>query len=179
MDVVITRSNDVFLFDAKVSGYDTAVWKTISGTPAVVSNKIQINAAEINSHYAFRNVNLEFLLTIQTAPTAGDERQFGLKSANFGNKSALIFYISGANFSARAYDEAGNLIASYVINWDSNWTNTESRFRISTSERNVFFSINDTIVAKFEDVLLTKLPLSVNILNTNADDLLLSSVSAY
>ncbi len=36
-----------FYYDPSRQGYDTTLWKTVTGTPTVASNKIRLNTAEI------------------------------------------------------------------------------------------------------------------------------------
>jgi hypothetical protein len=179
MHVNIDRNSNIFLYDVKTSGYDTNIWNTISGTPTVATGKLKLNTAEINSFAAFTKCSVEFLMTIPTAPTSGDSRSWGLKVYNYGNKGRIEFNITDTNFTAKVYDDSGTLIDSIPITWDSNWTNIEARFRITFSERNVFFSINDVIVARFQEVDVTENPLALHIINSVADDLLFAAVSAF
>lgn len=179
MDVQITRSNEIFLYDVQVHGYDTNIIKALTGTPTVASNKLRLNAAEICTFAFFRNATVEFLLTIPAVPTASDVRAWGLKDANSGNKSRVEFDITGTAFTAKAYDEAGTIIESVTINWSSAWTATETRFKIKLSERNVFFLVGDTIVARIENEAMTKIPLFAHVINSNADNVDLASIAVY
>lgn len=179
MDIIGTRNDEIFLFDPKVFGYDTSIWKTISGVPAIVGNDLSLNAAEINSFAVFRNGSIEFALTIPVAPTAGHARAWGLKVANLGNNGRIEFDITGTVFSAKIYDESGTLLGSYPINWNAAWTAAQVKYRLFYWERNCYFAINNTIVAKFEEVAMSKLPLSLHVNNSVADAMLLSALSVY
>jgi len=179
MHVNIDRNSNIFLYDVKTNGYDTNIWNTISGVPSVASGKLVLNNAEVNSFAAFTKCSIEFLMTIPTAPTLGDSRAWGLKTYNYGNKGRIEFDITDTNFTAKVYDDSGTIIESIPITWDTNWTNTEARFRISFSERNVFFSVNDVIVARFQEVNVTENPLALHIINGTADNLLFAAVSAF
>jgi len=186
MDVQITRSNDIWQYDPSIDGYtDDTVFKTISGTPAISAGKLRLSNAEIISKSAFRNSNLEINMTIPTAPTAGDVRQFGFKLYNDGLDGRTEFDIADTVFSAKLYDRDGTIISAKVINWSSAWTAAEAKYGISVSETNVFFKINNTIVAKFEyskdltTKYITKNPLSIHFDNNLVDNLDITSISVF
>ena len=158
MYINYSRADEIFLYDPKVTAYATSGLVTLSGTPTETLNKLVVNTAEFVSSQVFRNGALEFILTIPTAPAAGDVRSFGFKNANPGNNGKIIFDITDDALTAQIFGEDGTQIGdSYPITWDAIWTNTEIRCRIFYWERNCFFTINDTIVAKFEEVELSKL----------------------
>ena len=188
MDVEIRRDADIFLYDAQLDGYsDGDIFATVSGTPAISSNNLRLTSAEIVSVRAFRNMNVEMYMNIPTAPTAGDDRQFGMKNLNDGNIGRMEFDITGAVFTANVYDREGVIIESKVINWDTDWTAEDVRYRISFSERLVLFTVDDTIVARYEsgidheitaDTELSKRPLCIHITNGNADNINILTVNA-
>lgn len=189
VDVQITRNNDIFKYDPAVDNYsDGDIFKKVggAGTPAISSGKLRLNAVEIISMESFKNAALVINMLIPTAPTAGDSRTWGFKSYNDGDLGRCEFVISGVNFTANVYDRAGTLIAAKVINWNAAWTNTAARYRINISESNVFFSVNDVVVARFQDgvgreitagVKLRKLPVEIHINNVNADNVDVTSVA--
>lgn len=179
MDVKITRSNDIWSFDPQVGGYDETLWKTITGTPAIAGTILRLTSAEIISYQVFKNLSVEFAVTVPTAPATGDSKAWGLKNYSKGNKARAEFDITDAVFTAKVYDESGTVIASKTITWDATWTAAEARYRISISERNVFFAVDDTIVARFEDVNVAKSPVSLHIVNADADNLDVGAVVAY
>lgn len=180
MDIQQTRNNIVNLYDPKRDQYDVSWWSTISGAPSISANKLLLTAAEIVSWANYRNGAAEFFVNVPTAPAIGDVRAWGFKSADMGNKSRMEFDITGAVFSAQIFDESGAQIGiSYPINWLPAWTGVEIRCRVFYWERNVFFSINNVTVAKFEEVGVSKLPNSLHIINSNADSLLIGTVAVY
>jgi len=182
MDVQITMRGEFYTFDAKVDGFDENFWKKISGTiadPSTTSNKLRLTSAEINTIPSFQQSSVEFLATVPVAPVAAQSKTFGYKNAGAGNQGRAEFDITGTAFTAKVYDEAGTIIESKTINWDSGWTANESRFRVTTAGRSVTFVINDTIVAQFNDVDISPVPKQIHIKNGNADNLDIAVVSIY
>jgi len=185
MDVQITRSNDIWKYSPLTDGYsDGDFFGTISGTPAIASNKLRLNAAEIASISSFKNASVEMLLTIPVVPTAGDVRIFGWKAMDDGDLGRAEFEVTDDEFFASVYEPDGTLIASKPIPWDSDWTADIARYRISMSENNIFFAINNVIVARFEntkeitaDVALVKKPLEIHVSNENSDNLDITSIN--
>lgn len=187
MDVNVRRSNELWQYDPSVDGFTSgSILFTAAGAPAISGGKLRLNAAEVVSLAAFRNSSLDMAINVPTAPTAGDARSFGLEMNGGANKCRMKFDISGTVFSASVYNANGTLIGTKTINWSSAWTATEAIYRISFSERNVFFTVNDVIVASFLDqqellasVTLGKQPVSVFLKNENADNMDCGVLSVY
>lgn len=187
-DVQITRSNDSWKFDPAADGYsDGAIFKTLSGAPSIVSENLVLNAAKIISLNGFKNGSVEMRLTVPTAPANGDSKYFGFAhNDNNALIGAYLFDITDNVLSAKIYDSVGTEILSKTINWSASWTNTLSTYRISISERNVYFAINDTIVARFEDSrdfddghISFRGPRCVKISNADTDNLLVSLITVF
>lgn len=185
MDVQITRSNEFWQYDPIVDEYTSGdLLKTISGAPAISGSVLRINSAEVASLNTFKNGASEFDLIIPTAPAAGDDKEFGLKLVAGGNRGKYMFDITDAVFSAKIYDETGTLISSKTITWATAWTAASAIYAIKFSESNVFFTVNGTVVAKFENgheiiasTSLSKLPLAVYVDNNDADNVDIKSIS--
>lgn len=64
-----TQIDSNFVYDPKRSGYDENLWETLSGTPAISSNKLRVSNAGI-IHYAdlFRGF-YNFILNVPATPT--------------------------------------------------------------------------------------------------------------
>ena len=186
MNVQIVRQGEIWQYNPLTEGYtNDDVFHAITGTPAVSSNKLRLNADEVISYdKRFKNGSMEFLITIPTAPASGDVRQIGLK--NNDNKGAMLFDITDTAFTAKVYDASGTIIATKTINWSSGWTAAEARYRISWGERDVYFAINDTIVARFEagvdkditeDKIIGKNPIAIYLKNSNSDNMDVSLIN--
>ena len=186
MDVNIVRSGQIFQYNPATEGYSANdVFTPLTGTPTISSDKLRLNAAEVLTYdKRFQFGNLEFLLTIPAAPTAGDVRSFGFK--NNDNKGMMVFDITGAVFSAKVYDSKGTLIATKTINWDSDWTAAEAQYRIAWNNRNIYFLVDDVFVARFdegfdkdivaEDIMGSQ-PMGIYINNGNADNVDVSLIN--
>lgn len=175
MDTTISRKNQSFLWTGKVSGYDTTIWKPITGTPTLSSDKIRINAAEITTFLALKNGDVEIGITVPTAPTAGDSRFFGIYSPTLSTKGKMLFSVEDDECFVLAHDDDGTEIFKEQIVWDSDWTNAEARYRISWNANQILFSVNGTIVYQTSDPavarLIPSLPNNITIKNVNSDNL--------
>ena len=58
-----------FIYDPQKSGYDDSVWKTLSGTPAVASNKLRFNAAAAIEYYDVVRGVFNFGVNVPSAPS--------------------------------------------------------------------------------------------------------------
>jgi hypothetical protein len=162
------------------------IFHTLAGTPAITALKLVINGDEVESLDYFKvGTSLELEISVPVVPTAGDVRAWGFKIDNDGNKGRMEFDITDTVFSAKVYDADGTIIASKTIPWDSDWTATEAKYRITWGERYVCFSVNGTIVANFQDQsdfttqTLSKKPMPIHIQNDNADALNVALISIY
>jgi len=192
MDAIITRPGGVYSYDSYRDQHDTNLINDLSGSSSISSNKLLISNADVVTFAAVNNSQVELLLQIPVAPVAAQSKVFGLKSPAGGDRGAIVFDITGAVFTAKVYNAAGTTtLFSQEITWSSAWTDTLTRFRISATERNVLFIIEDTIVAHFErkfgtdaqaGVLVntfTRNALPVRITNGNADNLFLSTINIF
>lgn len=59
-----------FYYDPAREGYDTTLWKTVSGTPTVASSKIRLNAAKIIGYADIFKGEVTYKLNIPTVPMA-------------------------------------------------------------------------------------------------------------
>lgn len=164
------------VYDPSIVGYDTTIFKALSGAPAMSGSLLRLNAAEICTYGFWRRLIAEFTLTIPAAPTAGDVRAFGLKAPALGNRGRAEFTITGAVIAAVAYNDAGTLVCNQTITWDVAWNNTPVRFKIDTKVGPAKFYINDTLVATATGKSSIPTPLHIN--NANADALDMTAVMA-
>lgn len=175
-----------FAYDPQVDGYTTGVfWNTVAGTPAVTSNLLVFEPAEEAASLASitEHVDIEFVLTVASAPASGDARLWGLRNPSMGNRGAAYFEIAGAVFRVRLYAEDGTtLLLDKEITWDAAWNNTPTRFRVQIGQAGARFWINDVLqpLCVVDNLLATmpKIPLRVDIKNGtgSAGNLSLSSL---
>lgn len=188
MDVQITRTGGTFLYDAFRDQYDTNIIQDLAGVPVMAANKLLISAADICTYTAGSNANLEMLISIPVAPVAAQSKVFGFKSPATGNRGAMVFDITDDVFTAKVYNLAGTAtLFSYTIPWSAAWTATETKFRISATERLVVFAIEDVIVAQYNQPQsatisaksLSRCPIPIRVTNVNADNLLIGTLALY
>lgn len=188
MNVQIVRTGDVWGYNPLSEGYtEDAVFSAVAGTPTISSNKLRLNAASIITYdKVFLNGSMEIQMIIPAVPTTGDDREFGLKDTATSTKGAMLFDVTDDVFTAKVYDASGVLVASKVINWNADWTNEEANYRITWTERDVYFVINNVIVARVEggfdkDIvsadILSKKALHLYIANANSDNMDISLIS--
>lgn len=166
-----------FVYDPRLYGYKTSFFTTITGAPAISGNKIRLNAASFQTLEQYYLGDYEFLLTIPTAPTLGDSRQFGIKSLTLGNTYSAYFSISGTSFQTITYGETGSTIQATTVGWVADWTNTEATYKIRWRIDRVEFLVNNIIVAThFQNSANTlsiprNISLPLYVLNANADNM--------
>lgn len=164
-----------FYYDPARQGYDTSIWHTLNGNPAVSGDKLLLNGAA-TIHYG-DCVRGEFLMRmiIPTAPAAGNGRSWGLRSINLG--AYIYFNIGASTFSAETSDGNGNN-DSVVLTWNTAWNNVPVDFRIRWEAGTAKFFINNTQVAACTDISITGQPLSLFLSNETSDNMYLSTVTA-
>lgn len=142
-EVIHLDKRDGYIYDPIVKGYDTTFWKSVTGTPTISSNQIQYNAQASASYLLHIYTEMEFLVTIPAVPTSGDSRQFGLKNPATNNLGAVYFDITGATFSGKIYDSAGNLY-TVPLTFTSGWAATATVFKIRWEPGQILFYAGTT-----------------------------------
>lgn len=164
-----------FYYDPQRQGYDQAVWKTISGTPAISSNLLRLNTATIVGHTDIYSADLAICATVPVAPTAAQDKRFGFAQLNMG--AYVGFKIDGSKFYIEAASPDTSIVSTEVA-WNSDWTAQPVVYRILWSNNQVKFYIkllgsnNEVEVGRINDtVALPKWPMSLHVRNANADNL--------
>jgi hypothetical protein len=165
-----------FVYDPKRQGYDTELWKTLSGTPSVSSDEIILNNASIVHYGDIYGCTVTFRLIIPAIPTLGDYRQFGLASVGFG--SSILFDITDNIFSIKTNDGKGNSVSS-AITFDPAWAGTSVDFKIHWSAGMADFFVNNVamIPHRISDISVSSGPMSLYLNNTNADNMAIVSIN--
>lgn len=101
-----------FIYDPQRSGYDENLWKTISGTPAISSNKLRVSNASI-LHFAdlFRGY-FNFILNIPATPTnayltGGDSATSVIATWNAVEDGEFAITIDGVAYDITGLDFSG------------------------------------------------------------------------
>ena len=183
MEAHISHTYTSYVLDPQVYGLDGSIWKTVSGTPTVTSSKYRLNAAEIITYSQFRFGEIEFNVTVPAAPTASDNRRFGLSGKALGNRGLIAFEIGTAGeLRARVRDKFGNSLFNELIPWQSAWTNTATLFRIGWTRNSVVFTVTLTdgttpwTTTYIAGVNPLSLPMGIDVLNGNSDNMDVTSV---
>lgn len=138
------KPRSAVIYDVKVRQYDTSFWKTLSGAPSVVSNKLRLNQAEICSYYQFLFGIFNFAVNIPTTPSAGEAKKIGLINPSSPTLGSAYFEIAGAVFKAVSYDDDGNAETT-TLTWSGEAT--EQIFSIKWERDTIIFSLDGVVVA--------------------------------
>lgn len=155
------------MYDVEMRGYDRSFWKTLAGTPSVVSNKIRFTSAEGASWYQFLFGTIEFAVNVPAVPTGGDARKIGLINASAPTRGSVYFEVTGTTFRAVSYDDEGN-----VQTTDLTWSGegVEQEFKIEWEESYIVFSLAGVAVANHL-TRIGKIPQALYFNNGNADNM--------
>lgn len=177
---------DGYVYDGVIKRVDTSFWKQTAGTTTMSSNKLLFNAAGMASYIQHEFADVEFALRIPAVPTSGDARHWGLRAPASLNFGAAYFDVTGAVFSCKVVDNVGNAYST-TVSWSSDWTNTETMFRIIWGPDRVQFlagvvtaSVVDyTVLATFDLIShgIPEIALPLRISNGNSDNVYLGYVA--
>jgi hypothetical protein len=163
---------DGFIYDPIIKGFDTLFWATLAGTPAMSSNVLRLTSASIASYTEYFLADIQFRLNIAVAPTAGQNKVFGLYSPVTTALGSAYFKINGAVFTAESTDDVGNT-KSTTLTWSS-YEGVETVFRIRWEEDAIKFYIGGAVVATHSVVVPSygsSLALPIRVTNANADNM--------
>jgi len=156
-----------FYYDPTRQGYDTQLWKTVTGTPTVVSDVIRFNQAESVGYGDIFKGNIKMSVIVPVEPTTADVRSFGFKQ--IANNSYALFKIVDDVFSCEC--SFGGNTTNIVLTWNSDWTNTATDFEIVWTGFSAQFLINGVQVAFISDESIPHEAMSLSISNSNDDSM--------
>lgn len=165
-----------FYYDPQRQGYDTTLWKTVSGTPTIAANMLVLNAATVIHYGDLYQARAVFNVSIPSAPTGGNVRFIGLGQLN--DSITVGFYVNGTEFGAISSD--GSVTTTVPITWKNIWTATYINLEVRWKGYGVTFYIDGVKQATInsEDPGLIWKPLSLYIDNAaNSDDLSIKSIN--
>ena len=157
---------DTVIYDVKMRGYDRSFWKTLTGTPSIVANKLRLNAEEAASYYQFLFGIFEFAVNVPAAPTAGDARKIGLINPSAPTRGSIYFEIVGAIFRAVSYDDDGT-VQRTTLAWSGD--GVEQVFKIEWEKDYIVFSLAGIALASHKARIGT-IPHALYLTNENADN---------
>lgn len=164
-----------FYYDPQRQGYDQAVWKTITGTPAISSSLLRMNTATAVGYTDIYSADLTICATFPLAPVAGQDKRIGFAQLNMGAYVGFkmlddAFYIEAAS--------PNTTIVQTEITWQATWTAVPVAFRVLWENNQVKFFVNvigqnnEVEVGRINDTAaLPKFPLSLYVHNGDGDNL--------
>jgi len=160
---------------------DTVVWSTdhfvlTSDTISGVSSITVLSAVSGGAGTDISGAGYMNGLTGTGTVTTASNKQFGLKSASYGNQNAILFQVTGDKLICRGYDKDGNTEYD-TVTWLAAWTATATKYRISWYKDRVKFFVSDIQVAELNTSFPETAALSVYISNGDADNLDLSFIA--
>lgn len=174
MDIRSSQAYYAFIYDPYLYGFNTAYWKELNGTASAATNKIRVNSVTIVSKHQYLRGKFIFGLTMASAPTVGQNKEFGLKSPGLGSsRNACYFQILGSTLNAIVIALDGTVTTTAVDSSfvsGTTWT-TKNDFRILWNLSSVQFFINGVRCAEVTDrnLLPDKTTIPVWIANNNID----------
>ncbi len=162
-----------YIYDPVIKQYDTAFWKTTSGTPAISSTVLRFTSAAAASYLLHKFGDFEFAFNVPTTPSAGEAKHWGLRAPSTDTQGAAYFEIAGAVFTCVTCDDAGTAETT-TLTWSA-YQAAATKFRILWEADRVQFMIDGSIVATHK----TRVPsnaLPLRIVNADADNCDLSYI---
>jgi hypothetical protein len=151
-----------FYYDPVRQGYDTDTWSTLTGAPIVVSNKLSLKSSSI-AHFAdLLRGDISFCVNIN-APIAGDTVKFGV--GDFNDVEGAFFNIKDDVFTV--FTQTDGATTSVTVPWVSDWTSTDTVFRIKWEAGSVKFYVGGQLKATISTTIPNE-PLYLYALSTSA-----------
>lgn len=172
------KSDDFFSFvyEPSILGYSERFFKTLAGFPVLTSNgNLNLNEVILQTRPKFLGGNLAYNLTVPSAPSGGDDKEFGVREVIGDSEEVAYFQISGSDFRVVSGDQEGNTESS-TLDWEASWTSTETRFEIDFQRDGVAFLVNGRKLAVHTSNYPSKRPQPGYIKNNNADNTILHSL---
>lgn len=168
--------NDIsFYYDPQRQGYDTNLWKTVSGTPAESGGYLVFNNASAVGYDDIFKARAVYSANIPAAPTIGDARFIGL--GKLAGTIRIGFDITDDVISAKC--SKGSAVTLVNIVWKSAWTNAVVDYEVRWQGFEVKFYINGTKYATINanDLGLVYEPVSLYVNNSNSDNLKIANIN--
>lgn len=162
-----------FYYDPQREGYDASVWRTINGEPTVGANQLRLSLASVIHYSDIWRGDITMNLNIPV-PASGARKSFGLIQLN--KNAYLYFDITNTTFSAKTSN--GTTTNSVTITWQSDWSSTNTDFRIKWEAGTAKFFVGGVQQAAISDISIPGDPLSFYINNGNVDTITLKYIQA-
>lgn len=168
-----------FIYDPKIKGYDNSFFADVVGTPALVSDKINLNEAAMASFIQATIGELAFSIDLPSVPASGDARYFGYYMPTNEAGIGFNFVNTGEVIAAISLPNVG---AVYTKSLDTAlFTEGEHVLTVDWNEGSVAFYVGDVCVAVCEDKSILRqlkaLTFPIYVSNENEDNLTVSLIS--
>lgn len=158
-------------YDPVREGYSTTTWRTLWGLPVMSGATLSLSDSSIIHYGDILRGDAVFNLNL-SVPTLGDDKRFGFRQYN---KNAYIYFdISDNVFSVKTSD--GTNDNSTTLTWVSDWTDTDTEFRVKWEAGTAKFYINGNLYATISDISVPGCPLSVYAENMSDSSTLISFI---
>lgn len=145
-----------FNYSPVAQGFDNSTWRNLYGDVAVVNGKLQFTKASIIHYGDILRGDATFNINI-AAPLADGDTRFGF--IQYSKNTYAYFHISGSVLTAETSD--GVTSSSVIIPWESQWTDTDTDFRIKWESGAVRFYIGGQLLVTIGESNLLEIPISV------------------
>lgn len=162
-----------FYYDPQREGFDASVWRTINGEPTVGANQLRLSLATVVHYSDLWRGDITMNLNLPV-PASGSRKKFGLIQLN--KDAYLYFDITNTTFSAKTSN--GTTTNSTTITWESDWSSTNTDFRIKWEAGTAKFFVAGVQKVAISDATIPGDPLSFYINNGNTDTITLKYLQA-
>ena len=168
-----------FYYDPIRQGYDTNSWRTLSGSPAVVSGRLVVDggvgiAGEIIHYADFLKGDISFNVNVPSTPAAGDSRLFGVSAPN---TVAYIRFSIDDTLTCQTSDGT-TTTESASLPWNATlWNGVNVEFRIRWEAGSAKFFINGTQVHAVSDASVPHGVLSLYMFDNSASAMTVGDIN--
>lgn len=154
-----------FSYDPQRQGYDTNLWKTLTGVPTINLGLMIHNAASSIQYGDIYKAYVMFSCYLQT-PAENQFKRIGLRHES--SNTFVGFTILGDKFYAATI--GNDLITNVEIPWEADWQTNGMKLGIRWHGFDAIFYVNGIERAIINgDVDLPRHPMSLYIFNDNED----------
>jgi len=158
-------------YDPSKSGYDNSSWHTIHGDAYVTGGKLRLDKSEIIHYGDILRGDFYFSVKLQT-PAIDDNIKIGL--IQYSKNAYLYFKIDQGVLTAETSN--GVNTTSQVIDWVSDWSDTDTEFRIRWEAGMATFYIGGQFKYRVSDITVPNVPLSFYLASDSTNIFLLDYI---
>ena len=170
-----------FGYNPVQQGFNASTWRTIYGDAAVSNGKLAITKGAILHYADILRGDATFSVKTSVAPAFDDNFTFGF--LQYAKNVYLYFKVNDGVLTAETSN--GTVTTSTVIDWQTEWTNADTEFRIKWEAGTATFFIggqfkvakNDTYTLEVPVVLIPGDPMSLYMANDSVSTVLLNYIT--